>query len=469
VSERKAQIITTKGLGGFMLIPKSYENEFKQHWNDPQKVGYYNDVYFDSFNHSAQRNEFFKILYGGSGSGKSENKAMEMLYDCASESYFRCLYCRKFGATVRTSQFQLFKDIITRHNWYRFFKVNETSMTITHIETGNFLMGMGIDDVHKATSLPAFTHIWIEEPLSKTKKKAEDVSEKELSELIRRLRPTSEYSVQIHLTFNPISKESWIYKLFFDVNNPKYEEFGGNCFALKSIYSDNQFIDTEAYGKQLRMNNSYDYAIFANGDWGSPRADNPAFWNFDYDKHVRRCKDFDYSLPIVLSFDQNIGIMATIAIQYSKEKKFIRVRKEFSRSKDNVELLKKIKTEPFYNEKKYLIEFTGDASGKNKHHMLESNFYSYLIKETGIDESKNKVRRSNLEHIDSLNNCNRAFLEYDVQVDEDCVELINDLQSTETTSESKIDKKAHDPHYGDDLRYFIDTYIYNNVVLEQIY
>jgi hypothetical protein len=152
--------------------------------------------------------------------------------------------------------------------------------------------------------------------------------------------------------------------------------------------------------------------------------------------------------------------MATLLIQWSKEQKKVWIRREFSKSQDNVVLKQKIKESDFYQIKPQAIYFTGDASGKNKHHMSNETFYDYMARELKVDKAKIVHLDSNLEHFDSLNNINRGFVEYEVIVDKSCVNFISDMQSTSKTSESKIDKKGHDPHFGDGGRYFFDSVVY---------
>ena len=69
-----------------------------------------NDVFIPEF----FRPELIQIWYGGSGSGKSDAKATELLLKAIVQPYFRCLFTRKHREHVRDSQFLLFKDLIER-------------------------------------------------------------------------------------------------------------------------------------------------------------------------------------------------------------------------------------------------------------------------------------------------------------------------------------------------------------------
>ena len=165
-----------------------------------------NDVYLPHFN----RPERIQIWYGGSGSGKSDAKATQLLLKCLTANYCRVLFSRKYATQIRDSQFQLFKDLISRYSLQPYFKVMESEMDIVCTVNGNKLMSGGLDEVDKLKSIPDITDIWVEEPMDKKG----NVSSADFRELNRRLRSNLAPN-HIHFTFNPISRESWIYDYFF--------------------------------------------------------------------------------------------------------------------------------------------------------------------------------------------------------------------------------------------------------------
>ena len=214
-----------------------------------------NDIYIPHFN----RPERVQIWYGGSGSGKSDAKATELLLKVLFNPFCRVLFSRKVADTIRASQFQLFKDLLTRYALHPLFKVNEQEMRITCTANGNFLLGKGLDDVDKVKSIPDFTDIWLEEPIDKRG----TIKPTDFTELNRRLR-TGRASNHIHLTFNPISKESWIYKYFFQ--SDVYE-----VFSLRTTYLDNHFSPQSQIREfeALRQMRPDEYKVYALGEWGS--------------------------------------------------------------------------------------------------------------------------------------------------------------------------------------------------------
>ena len=214
-----------------------------------------NDVYIPHL----FRAERIQVRYGGSASGKSDVTASELLFKALTQPYFRGLFVRKFKESVRDSQFALFDDLIKRYELEPFFRINRSEMDIYCVHNGNKLLSGGLDDVDKLKSIPDVTDIWIEEPIDRKG----SVTESDFTELNRRLR-CDKASNHIYLTFNPIAKESWIYRLLFAQNI-------FDSFALKTTYRDNMFLpaDTPAQYEALRKTSPTEYEIYANGEWGS--------------------------------------------------------------------------------------------------------------------------------------------------------------------------------------------------------
>ena len=192
-------------------------------------------------------------------SGKSDWKATELLAKAFVQPYFRGIFSRKFAEQIRDSQFQLFKDLIKRYRLSPYFTVKESDMDIICKHNGNQLLSAGLDDVDKLKSIPDVTDIWIEEPIDRKG----SVKEDDFLELNRRLR-CPKASNHIHLTFNPVSKASWIYRRFF-------AEDLYDTFALKTTYVDNAFLpeDEAQQFEILKRANPEQYQIYGLGNWGS--------------------------------------------------------------------------------------------------------------------------------------------------------------------------------------------------------
>ena len=214
-----------------------------------------NDAYLPHLD----RPERIQIWYGGSGSGKSDAKATELLLKCLTQKFCRVLFVRKFREQVRDSQFLLLKGLIARYGFEEFFKVKESEMDIECLLNGNTLLSGGLDDVDKLKSIPDITDIWLEEPMDKRG----SIMSSDFTELDRRLRcPLA--SNHIHFTFNPISKESWIFDFFF-----RSDAYG--AFTLKTTYLDNHYTPPEQARQFeiLKEKKPDEYAVYALGEWGS--------------------------------------------------------------------------------------------------------------------------------------------------------------------------------------------------------
>ena len=214
-----------------------------------------NDIYLKN----RFRPERIQIEYGGSGSGKSDWKATELLLKCLKNEYCRVLFTRKHSTQIRDSQFLLFKDLIKRYALGEYFHVKETEMDVICKINGNMMLSAGLDDVDKLKSVSDITDIWIEEPMDKRG----SVSSADFTELNRRLR-CNKASNHLHMTFNPISIQSWIHEYFFKSN-----AYG--AFTLKTTYKDNHF-SPESEHRQfeiLKEKKPDEYEVYALGNWGS--------------------------------------------------------------------------------------------------------------------------------------------------------------------------------------------------------
>jgi len=242
----------------FQILPASRFRELSASVPAARAKGFCPVFVNDAFDQHFFRKERIQIWYGGSGSGKSDAKATELLLKCITRPYCRVMFCRKVFDSIRMSQFQLFNDVIKRNGFEEFFNVTDHNMKIVCRDNGNILFARGLDDVDKITSVADVTDVWIEEPIDKKG----SISSSDFTELNRRLRcPIA--TNHIHLTFNPITSESWIHDYFFKSN--EYE-----AFKLCTTYKDNYFSPPEmARQFEILKNKKPDeYKVYALGEWG---------------------------------------------------------------------------------------------------------------------------------------------------------------------------------------------------------
>jgi phage terminase large subunit len=200
----------------------------------------------------------YQVLWGGAGSGKSHIVARKYLYRILKESdvQHRFLVARKVNRTLKRSVFTLFKSLVSKWGLYDEFDINNTDLTITYKPNGSQLMFTGMDDPEKLKSIEGVTGIWMEE--------ATEFTQEDFEQLDLRLRGQTKYKKQITLTFNPISEQHWIKKVFFD------DPIDG-VFTLHTTFLDNSFIDDEykmVMENKKKTNPRY-YNIYALGNWGT--------------------------------------------------------------------------------------------------------------------------------------------------------------------------------------------------------
>lgn len=196
------------------------------------------------------------VFYGGAGSGKSVFVTQKMIYKLLQEKR-KCLVVRKVGATIRASIYEEFKTRLIEMDIIDYCKINKTDMTI-ELPNGSIFIMRGLDDQEKIKSISGIDDIVIEE--------ATELLQEDFEQLNLRMRSKKKRQ-QIHLMFNPVSKENWVYKYFnFDTGkSPR------NCRVVKSTYTDNIFLPSEYIDnmERLKETNYAWWKIYANGEFST--------------------------------------------------------------------------------------------------------------------------------------------------------------------------------------------------------
>jgi phage terminase large subunit len=220
----------------------------------------FNPVYLPQLKNMSR----IQIVYGGSSSGKSAYKAQQVVIDImrGGRNY---LVCRQVGRTLRGSVVQEISKVIRSWNLTELFDINKTDGTIT-CTNGYQVLFAGLDDVEKLKSItPAsgvLTDVWIEE--------ATEISQDSLKQLMKRQRGGSTKTPKrIHMTFNPILRQHWIYQKYFVgwmdeqtiLTTPELS-------ILKTTYKDNRFLTADDRADLERETDSYYYQVYTLGNWG---------------------------------------------------------------------------------------------------------------------------------------------------------------------------------------------------------
>ena len=288
------------------------------------------------------------VLIGGSGSGKSYEIGHIIADRIVAESGHRIIGTRAFRNQVSESQFPLFVGQINEKYDDLNFNINRAVGKEKISFSENEILFAGLDDVDRLKSIYDITSAWIEE--------ADQVTDKDFRELNRRLRGYSG-DMQIYLTFNPVSRLSWIKSRFFDAKDGRticlrgeqpFEDFPYwkdvsypdsvlakkvktyherakkdiyeykyNTLIIHSTYLDNQFIDDQYMIEMEKMKDEDidEYNVYALGMWGvaggtffpkdkinerliqSPQPLKRGYFEYDYDglsiKKIRWVDDKD--------------------------------------------------------------------------------------------------------------------------------------------------------------------------------
>lgn len=236
----------------------------------------------------------FVVMRGGTGSGKSYHTRLRILSRIVNESPHIYLCLRKTGRMVRNSIFKGFKDTITQMGLYEQFDFNLTNYEITYKPNGNAIWCSGVDDPDKLRSIEGVTSVWMEE--------ADEFTADDFLELNRRFRASTPHHKEILITFNPTSKESWIYREFFELGHR-----ADDTLYLHTTYQDNPFLDPEVVKEINRYKevNPYHYQVYALGEWGILSGQIYPMWQTctampENPKEVFYGMDFGYNVPTAL-------------------------------------------------------------------------------------------------------------------------------------------------------------------------
>lgn len=249
----------------------------------------------------------YSVLYGGSGSGKSQAAAQKVVMRCmtetgTSEEPFSHIITvmRKYKTTIRGTVFEQLKGELVRMGIDEMVTINESYGIIKFPWTGAEIRCIGLDDPEKIKSIVS-TSAWLEE--------ATEFDEADFKQIDLRFRGEAQYYKQIILTFNPINESHWLKKRFFD------QDQLGMTFILHTTYLDNFFLDAQ-YKKVLEESVRFDenmYRIYVKGEWGRIRTGAEFYFNFKAEKHVKEI-EFTPGLPLHISFDFNVNPYITCSV-----------------------------------------------------------------------------------------------------------------------------------------------------------
>jgi len=248
-----------------------------------------------------QSTKRYIVMKGSAGSGKSVDTAQEYILRLLRDKGRNLVAMRKSDISNRDSTFAELTGAIYRifgEKADTYWKITTNPMKIQCRVNGNEIIFRGMNDEKQREKLKSITFtkgkltdVWMEEATEFTQADLEIIDDR-----LRGTLPPGQF-YQIRMTFNPVNRNHWIKKVFFDIPDE-------NVLTHHSTYLMNRFIDS-AYKSRMERRKLVDpegYMIYGLGEWGEigglilhnwevqDISQNPA----DYDDFVN-AQDFGYN------------------------------------------------------------------------------------------------------------------------------------------------------------------------------
>ena len=207
------------------------------------------------------------VMKGSAGSGKSVDTAQNYLLRLMQDNSRNLVCIRKSDITNRDSTYAELTGAAYRmfgEQADQYWNIKQSPLSLTCRANGNQIIFRGVNDEKQREKLKSITFqrgkltdVWIEEATEITQADFEIIDDRLRGEL-----PPGQF-YQIRMTFNPVNRNHWIKKVFFDVPDP-------NVLTHHSTYLDNRFIDA-AYHARMERRKEVDpegYQIYGLGNWG---------------------------------------------------------------------------------------------------------------------------------------------------------------------------------------------------------
>lgn len=207
------------------------------------------------------------VMKGSAGSGKSVDTAQHYILRLMQDKGRNLVCIRKSDITNRDSTYAELTGAVYRmfgDKYKKYWKIKLSPLQLICKANGNQIIFRGVNDEKQREKLKSITFqkgkltdVWIEEATEITAADFETIDDRLRGEL-----PEGQF-YQIRMTFNPVNKNHWIKKVFFDIPDD-------NVLTHHSTYLGNRFID-EAYRQRMERRKKIDpegYKIYGLGEWG---------------------------------------------------------------------------------------------------------------------------------------------------------------------------------------------------------
>lgn len=219
---------------------------------------------FKEINRSTKR---YIVMRGSAGSGKSVDTAQNYILRLMNDKGRNLVCIRKADITNRDSTYAELTGAIYRmfgDKYEMYWDIKQSPLQLRCKANGNKIIFRGVNDDKQREKLKSITFqrgkltdVWIEEATEITQADFEIIDDRLRGEL-----PPGQF-YQIRMTFNPVNKNHWIKKVFFDVPDD-------NVLTHHSTYLTNRFIDAAYHARmeRRRLVDPEGYQIYGLGEWG---------------------------------------------------------------------------------------------------------------------------------------------------------------------------------------------------------
>lgn len=401
------------------------------------------------------------ILYGSRGSGKSDYIAKQLVYNCLTHKYFKCILYRKKYNAIQESSYENIKQTIITLGLQELFIFRTSPIRIICIN-GNKFIARGGDDPGSLKSIKDPTCVWYEEDIP---------DEDDFATITLTLRSNKADVLQEYFSINPEIEgdfeDNWFWKRFFkDHDELSYRttttvEVEGRPFVFSvtvhhSVYQDNKWLPdaVKAQIEGYKETNQYLYSVYAKGLWTRKQTGG------NFYKLFRRSRDtvdwkYDPSLALHISFDFNVNPYMTCTIWQIEGKRAIQIDEICLISPDNrtESVCKEFKRR--YRDHAAGLFIYGDPSGMQEDTRSEKghNDYVIILREMTTYKPSLRVAKAHPAVVMRGNFINEVFAhQFDgllFLIGNNCSKTISDYMYLKEASDgTKAKVKEKDPQTG---------------------
>mgnify|MGYP004666348529 CR=1 FL=1 len=387
---------------------------------------------FKEVNRSQKR---YIVMKGSAGSGKSVDTAQNYILRLMKDKGRNLVAMRKSDITNRDSTFAELTGTLFRmfgDKAEAYWKINRSPLMLTCKHNGNQITFRGMNDDRQREKLKSITFpkgkltdVWLEEATEFTQADLEIIDDRLRGEL------SEGQFYQIRMTFNPVNKNHWIKKVFFDIPDP-------NVLTHHSTYLMNRFID-DAYRQRMERRKLVDpegYQIYGLGEWGE--IGGLILKNYAVEDFDRSPENFDY---IVNAQDFGFNHANCIGEVAFKDGELYLLQELYVYEMDTSEIIQL--AEGCFNKKQRMW---CDSAEPDRIKMWRKAGYNAM----GVNKEKNSVRAQ----IDYLK-------QHRIHIHPSCVNTIKEIQQWKWQKDERTGEYLDEPvPFFDDamamLRYSIE-------------